>query len=139
MQLNFRDLVSLALLAAAVYFGKLEYDKTQAKPDAAPSSVSAVDGTRANFGIALAALADNLDADAKALRPVVLYSIDVQETLDKYFSRPFAVAMKSNNKADYDALAAKIASIAGPPREEITTEKRAQLVKLLRDTAAGMK
>ena len=140
--MNFRDFLSLAIAAAAIYFGKLEYDKQNHVPAPAPNTpaaIVAIAGTPANFGIACAGLADNVDADAKALRPVLLYSIDAQETVKAYFERPFAANIKANQAAAITKLLTDVATACGEGRTELSTDRRAALVALLRATAAANK
>ena len=140
MQLNFRDLITVGLLVAAFVYGKpyLEGLNKPATPTT-PTVAATVPGTPANFGIACAGLADNIVIDGKVLRPVVLYSIDAQEAIKSYFDRPFAANIKANQSALIAKLIADVSTTCGDNRAELSTEKRAALVKLLQDTAAANK
>ena len=132
--MNLRDLVTLAAIGAAIYYGKLELDKggDTPTPDAKPAAVVAVAGTPANFATACHALADNIEADGKAMRPVILYSIDAIEAVGKYFDRPFAANLKTQNAAALAEVQKQVAAAAGEPRTEINTASRAAIVAALR-------
>jgi hypothetical protein len=141
MQLNFRDLVTVGLIVAAFIYGP-DLIKNAGKPTtdpAAPTAVAAPAGSASNYAHVLRAIADNVDLDGKALRPVILWTNDAGEAVERYFDRPFAANIKASYAQQIAALKTQVVAAGGGPNVELATDKRAAVSKLLRDTAAGVK